>query len=496
MPEAQDHNTPQNPAPERGSSFLDPQIHGGPMRLADLVGGYWAITADMHDEIRSIYDAHMRGEKIDIRGVEARVGRPLVNDRQSYQVADGGVAVIQMQGVISPKANLFTSISGGTSAQQLRADILAAAADPKVKSGILYGDTPGGNVLGVAEAAAAWRDFSQAKPAVTLSDGMLASGGIWVGAGAPKIMITGPMVHVGSIGVRTEHLDTSTADAARGVKRTIIAAGKYKAAGDGPLTPESFAYKQAQVDYLYTVFVDWMAAMRGVSAEQVLSDMADGRVFMGQQAIDAGLVDGYASLEGLIAQMASDPLSVTALRAAPGGGRRTVRQSPARAAAAAPAAGAAAEAGQGAANPQDVPVPPVESSSSTTQGNTMSDITRESLERDHSALFAALRSEFMAAGAAAEIARIQAVRAQSLPGCEALIEKLAFDGKTTGPEASMAIVVAQREALAAAGNAHRADAPAAVPNAAAPGAGGHEAPPKRQPNAQAAYAGLNKPRAA
>lgn len=491
MPDQQ-HDTPQNPATERGSSFLDPQVHGGPMRLADLVGGYWAITPDMHDEIRSIYAAHMRGEKIDISGVEARLGRALANERQNYQVMDGGVAVIQMQGVISPKANLFTSISGGTSAQQLRADILAAAADPKVKSGILYGDTPGGNVLGVAEAAAAWRDFAQAKPAVTLSDGVLASGGIWVGAGAPKIMITGPMVHVGSIGVRTEHLDTSTADAARGVKRTIIAAGKYKAAGDGPLTPESFAYKQAQVDYLYTVFVDWIAAMRGVSAEQVLADMADGRVFMGQQAIDAGLVDGYASLEGLITQMASDPLSVTALRAAPGGGRRTVRQSPARAAAA-PAAGAAAEAGQGAANPQDVPVPPVETSSSTTQGNTMSDITRESLERDHSALFAALRSEFMAAGAAAEIARIQAVRAQSLPGCEALIEKLAFDGRTTGPEASMAIVVAQREALASAGRAHHADAPAAVPNASQSAAEAEkDKPAKRQPNYQAAYAGLNK----
>lgn len=486
----QQHSIPPNPATERGSSFLDPQIHGGPMRLADLVGGYWAITADMHEEIRSIYDAHMRGDKIDIRGVEARMGRPLANDRQAYQVMDGGVAVIQMQGVISPKANLFTSISGGTSAQQLRADIMAAAADPKVKSGILYGDTPGGNVLGVAEAAAAWRDFAQAKPAVTLSDGMLASGGMWVGAGAPTIMITGPMVHVGSIGVRTEHVDTTMADAASGRKRTIIAAGKYKAAGDGPLTPETFAYKQAQVDYLYTVFVDWVAAMRGVSSEQVQADMADGRVFIGQQAIDAGLADGFASLEGLVAQMASDPLSVTALRAAPGGGRRAVRQSPARAVAA-PAAGAAAEAGPAAANSQDVPVPPVDSSSSTTQGNTMSDITRESLERDHSALFAALRSEFMAAGAAAEVARIQAVRAQSLPGHEALIETLAFDGKTTGPEASMAIVVAQREALGAASRAHHGDAPPAAPAASAPAPGNQE-PAKRQPNYQAAYAGLNK----
>ena len=57
---------------------VDPAIVGGPMRLADLVDGYWAITEPMHDEIRAIYDAHMRGDKIDIKGVEARIGRELV----------------------------------------------------------------------------------------------------------------------------------------------------------------------------------------------------------------------------------------------------------------------------------------------------------------------------------------------------------------------------------------------------------------------------------
>ena len=79
-------STPPSPAVERGLSFLDPQITGGPMRLSDLVEGYWALTPCMHDEIRSIYDAHMRGDKIDIRGVEARLGRPLANERQPYQV--------------------------------------------------------------------------------------------------------------------------------------------------------------------------------------------------------------------------------------------------------------------------------------------------------------------------------------------------------------------------------------------------------------------------
>ena len=454
--------TRMNPAGTRGSSVQDPQISGGPMRLADLVEGYWAITDPMYDEIRAIYDAHMRGEKIDVKGVEARIGRPLQNERRAYQVIDG-VALISMSGVIGPKANLFMDISGGTSAQLLRNDILSARQDPKVKAGILYADSPGGNVLGIAEGAAAWRAFAEEKPAVTFSDGTLASAAYWWGSAASKVLISGPMVNVGSIGVRTEHIDTSMRDAASGVKRTVIKAGRYKAAGDGPLDPKTLEYRQAQVDYLYTLFIDAVAAHRGVDAETVLEDMADGRVFIGQQAIDAGLVDGFSTLEDLLAQMADDPAAVAPLRAQ-GGAMPPKKPRPARASASLPPASAAAgAAAAGASLSEDAPVLHVDQSTTTKENSMPETLTREALERDHAALYGQLRTELLAEGATQERARIQAVRAQSLPGHEALIEKLAFDGKTTGEQAAVAVLAAERGTVAAAASAHAADAPPAAP---------------------------------
>lgn len=453
----------KSPATERGSSLLDPQVFGGPMRLADLVEGYWAITDPMYDEIRAIYDAHMRGEKIDIKGVEARIGRPLANERRSYSVHDG-VALIGMSGVIGPKANLFMDISGGTSAQQLRAEILAALDDPKVESAILYADSPGGNVLGIAEGAAAWRAFAEQKPAVTFSDGTLASAAYWWGSAASKVLISGPMVNVGSIGVRTEHIDTSMADAARGVKRTIIKAGAYKAAGDGPLDPKTLEYRQAQVDYLYSLFVDTVAAHRGVDVETVLKEMADGRVFIGQQAIDAGLVDGFASLETLLEQMARDPRAVAPLRTqadAPKDPRKRMASASADLLPASAAAGAAAA---GATSPEDEPVPHVDHSITTKENSMPENLTREALERDHAALYGQIRSEALAEGATQERARIQAVRAQALPGHDALIETLAFDGKTTGPEAAAAVLAAERAVIQARTTAHANDAPKAAPS--------------------------------
>ncbi|WP_128003457.1 S49 family peptidase [Piscinibacter defluvii] len=456
--------TRSNPAAARGSSSLDPRVHGGPLRLADLVEGYWAITDAMYDEIQSIYAAHMRGEKIDLKGVEARLGRPLANERRSYTVHDG-VALFSMSGVIGPKANLLMEISGGTSAQLLRNEIMTAAQDPKVKAGILYGDTPGGNVLGIAEGAAAWKAFAEQKPAATFSDGMLASAGYWWGSAASRVYISGPMVNVGSIGVRTEHVDTSMAEAQRGVKRTIIKAGRYKAAGDGPLDPKTLEYKQAQVDYLYSLFVDAVAANLGVDVETVLQDMADGRVFIGQQAIDAGLVHGFTSLEDLLAQMAEDPEAVAPIRT-----QANAAMPPKRKASAVvslpPAASAAGAAARAADSPQDEPVPPVDSTTTQQENSMPENLTRESFERDHAALYGQIRSEAMAAGAQQERERIQAVRAQVLPGHEALIEQLAFDGKTTGPEAAVAVLNAERGVVAGAAAAHRSDAPPAAPSGA------------------------------
>lgn len=52
-----------------------------------------------------------------------------------------------------------------------------------------------------------------------------------------------------------------------------------------------------------------------------------------------------------------------------------------------------------------------------------------------------------AQGAEAERQRITDVRAQTLPGHEALIETLAFDGKTTGLEAASAVLKAERDRL-------------------------------------------------
>ncbi len=111
-------------------------------------------------------------------------------------------------------------------------------------------------------------------------------------------------------------------------------------------------------------------------------------------------------------------------------------------------------------------------------------INKEFLLANHADLVEAFRAEGRSAGletgrqegAAAERTRIQGVYAQAMPGHAALVQKLAFDGKTTGPEAAAQILAAERTKLGKKAEDLIADAgalastgptPAADPGAAA-----------------------------
>jgi hypothetical protein len=79
---------------------------------------------------------------------------------------------------------------------------------------------------------------------------------------------------------------------------------------------------------------------------------------------------------------------------------------------------------------------------------------------------ALLRAE----GGAVERDRIAAVRAQSMPGHEALIDRLAADGNTSGPEAAVQVLAAERALRASQSAVRLAESPEPVAFAPAPDA--------------------------
>jgi capsid assembly protease len=277
------------------------------MKVLDVLNAPWAIVPDKLMEIRAIYQAHLRG-KTDleaVEAVEARLGRKLNNERAPYTV-EGTTGVIPIEGVLGKKMNLFTSISGGTSTQMIEIDFNAAMDDPAVKSILLQIDSPGGTVDGTENLANVIHAArGKGKPIVALADGLMASAAYWIGSAADEIYASDSSTKVGSIGVVATHEDYSQAEQKAGIKVTEIAAGKYKriSSSHAPLSADGRESIQAMVDHIYSNFVDAVARNRSATSANVADKMADGRIFLGRQAVTAGLIDGVVSPGALVRSM-------------------------------------------------------------------------------------------------------------------------------------------------------------------------------------------------
>lgn len=227
------------------------------------------------------------------------------SDPQPYFVKDA-IAIIPLTGVLTKGVSEYAWLTGGTSMKETGETFIKVVAAPDTKGVILYIDSPGGTVDGTEGLAKLIYDARGQKPIFAFSDGQLCSAAYWIASAADKIFISGNTVQAGSIGVVAVHRDVSEQDKKFGEKYTEITAGKYKriAGNHAPLSDDGRAYLQDSVDAVYSIFVETLAKYRGVSEQKILTT-ADGKTFIGQDALEVGLVDGIAPLDDVLQMMTS-----------------------------------------------------------------------------------------------------------------------------------------------------------------------------------------------
>lgn len=221
------------------------------------------------------------------------------------EVSDEGVAVVQIKGPLNNDQGFWNEIFGMTGYPEIRDALIHAANDQSVKSIMLDIDSGGGAVSGVADTAQLIRMINdKVKPVVAFTDGMMASAAYWLGAAAGKVH-AGKTAVVGSIGVLSTHKEYSQALKDRGVGVTVVRAGKYKALANSveKLTDEGKQQIQQVVDAAYTVFVEHVASMRGQTFDYTDQHMAQGREFVGEAAVNAGLVDSISTFDAVFGQL-------------------------------------------------------------------------------------------------------------------------------------------------------------------------------------------------
>lgn len=269
----------------------------------------WAIKPMMLQHLANAYASSVReGRFLSVRSTE-----PTVPSSSGYDLRDG-VAVIRLNGVLLRREPSWSGLFDVTSTAQVSKVLRLALSDSSVRAIVLVVHSPGGAVDGTQELARQVYAARRTKPIVAYAEGLMASAAYWIGAAADQVFISSDTTELGSIGVVATHVDISRAEDARGIKTTEIVAGQYKRVASmyQPLSTLGRATLQEQVDHVYAVFVEDIAAFRKTTPDTVLRTMADGRILIGRQAIAAGLADGKTTLNALVTHLRTSTASVGA----------------------------------------------------------------------------------------------------------------------------------------------------------------------------------------
>jgi signal peptide peptidase SppA len=243
------------------------------------------------------------------------------------RASSGTIAVLPLYGVISQRGNQVDDISGpgSTSIQIFTRAFREAMSDESVKSIIIDVDSPGGSVYGVGELANEIYAARGKKNVVAVANSLAASAAYWIATAAAELYVT-PGGEVGSIGVYLAHEDWSKHLEELGVKTTWISAGKYKTENvpTEPLSAEAIDFMKSRVEDYYSAFTNAVSRARGVPISKVRNGMGQARVLGAQAAKAENMIDGIATFDevlGNVAKRVLGPARMTAAGAAAQRGR-------------------------------------------------------------------------------------------------------------------------------------------------------------------------------
>jgi len=280
-------------------------MHKNVLSFLQSEGSIWASSDAQGEQILSVANAisaeripELRNEWL-ARRHEEEDGSPLRTGPggSSEVVIEDGIAVVPVSGVIAGRMNMFMSFSGGTSAEMLTRAINELADRQDIHTILLDIDSNGGSVHGLSIAAAAIRSAREKKRVISLAHNNMNSAAYYIGSAADRVFVT-PTASIGSIGVLQilEELPEEEQE------RFTIVRSVPRKAKPNPLEPiddESIQAIQHAVDKFHAQFVQDVALNRRMTIEQV-TEMADGSVSTGSDAVQNGLADGVSSLDEIM----------------------------------------------------------------------------------------------------------------------------------------------------------------------------------------------------
>jgi protease-4 len=179
------------------------------------------------------------------------------------------------------------------------------ADDSRVKAVLLRIDSPGGGVAASQEISdqVKWIRGEKNKKVVVSMGSVCASGGYYIAANADRIFAN-PGTVTGSIGVIAEWVNYGNLLKWAKMESEVIKSGEFKDIGSPTreITPREREYLQGLINQMYAQFVNAVVEGRGEKgpARERLLQLADGRVYTGEEAVREKLIDDLGNYDAAL----------------------------------------------------------------------------------------------------------------------------------------------------------------------------------------------------
>lgn len=178
--------------------------------------------------------------------------------------------------------------------------IRSISEDDSIAGVIVRVDSPGGDAVASDEILAQLKRLSEKKPLVFSMSDVAASGGYYIAmTGDPVVAYPGTLT--GSIGVVFGKINLRGLYDKLGVSVDTLKRGRYADidSSTSPMTPDARAKLKEGIDLTYQGFLTRVAAGRKKKVEEI-EPLAQGRVWLGVQARQNGLLDQLGGLDAAI----------------------------------------------------------------------------------------------------------------------------------------------------------------------------------------------------
>ncbi len=257
-----------------------------------------------------IYTDEVKTEIKKMLGIDAddKINQLSLSDMSNIEDDDDGdqIAVYYAFGDIVDAAPGGFSTSSCIAAETVCKDLEALAEDDDVKAVVLRVNSGGGSAYASEQIWHSVMNLKAKKPVVVSMGGYAASGGYYISCAANYIYAE-PTTLTGSIGIFGMFPDFSGLLKDKlGVKFDEVKTNKFSAFGTParPFNEEEMAYLNAYIDRGYKLFRKRVADGRKMKTEAVEA-IAQGRVWIGSDALKVKLVDGMGGIDAAVAKAAA-----------------------------------------------------------------------------------------------------------------------------------------------------------------------------------------------